>query len=153
VGPYDLYAIEWGYRRFPDLNREERAKRLDEMILAHAGDPMYQFLGGADAAADPRAQTEDLGDDHVAASQLAIKNLQRVVPNLIEWTSTQGESYEALSEIYGELQGMWSRCSKHVANIVGGIYANPKNSEQAGPVYTPVPRTEQERAVEFLAEY
>lgn len=153
VGPYDLYAVEWGYRRFPDLNAKEREKRLDEMILAHAGDPMYRFLSWPDAAADPRAQTEDLGADHVEASRLGIKNLKRVVPNLIEWTSTSGETYEALDEIYGELLGMWSRYTNHVANVVGGIYANRKTFEQTGPVYSPVSKDKQKRAVEFLGDY
>jgi hypothetical protein len=148
-----LYAVEWGYRRFPKLDVAEREKRLDKMILAHADDPMYRFLSWPDAAADPRAQTEDLGADHVAASRLGIQNLQRVVPNLIEWTSTRGETYEALDEIYGELLGMWSQYTNDVANVIGGIYANHKTFEQTGPVYTPVPRDEQMRAVEFLANY
>ncbi|HET6528805.1 MAG TPA: zinc-dependent metalloprotease [Balneolaceae bacterium] len=153
IGPYDLYAIEWGYRRFPKLDAAEREHRLDEMILAHADNPMYRFLSWPDAAADPRAQTEDLGADHVAASRLGIKNLKRVVPNLIEWTSTRGETYDALDEIYGELLGMWSQYTNDVANVIGGIYADHKTFEQTGPVYTPVPRDQQERAVEFLADY
>ncbi len=152
IGPYDLYSVEWGYRRFPELSPDEREQRLDEMILAHAGDPMYRFLSWPDASADPRAQTEDLGADHVYASRLGIKNLKRVVPDLEEWTTTRGETYAALEEIYGTLLGMWRQYTGDVANVVGGIYANHKTIEQSGPVYTPVPRDKQERAVNFLAE-
>lgn len=153
IGPYDKYAIEFGYRRFLNLSADEREAKLDDFILAHADNPMYRFLGGADAQADPRAQTEDLGANHVKASTLGIKNLQRVVPNLIEWTTTGDETYAALEEIYGELQSMWYQYVNDVVNVVGGIYANHKTIEQTGPVYSPVPRKKQERAVEFLSEY
>ncbi len=153
IGPYDKYAIEFGYRRFPNLNAKEREKKLDKFILAHADNPWYRFLGYPDAAADPRAQTEDLGSDHVKASKLGIKNLKRVVPNLIEWTTTRGETYRPLDEIYGELMGMWYQYVNDVVNVVGGIYANHKTIEQTGPVYTPVPRAKQARAVRFLDEY
>ncbi len=153
IGPYDKYAIEFGYRRFPNLSPKEREAKLDEFIMAHADNPMYRFLSWPDAAADPRAQTEDLGSDHVKASKLGIKNLKRVVPNLVEWTTTSGETYRPLDEIYGELQGMWYQYVNDVVNVVGGIYANHKTIEQTGPVYTPVPRSKQIRAVQFLDEY
>src|SRR5699024_57305 len=153
IGPYDKYAIEFGYRRFPDLNAEEQKEKLNSFILSHADNPMYRFLGGADAQADPRAQTEDLGSDHVKASTLGIKNLQRVVPNLINWTTKTDKTYSALNEIYGELQTQWYRYINHVVNVIGGIYANHKTIEQTGPVYSAVPRKKQERALQFLNEY
>lgn len=152
IGPYDLHAVEWGYRRFPTMAPEAREERLDEMILAHVDDPMYQFLSGYAAYLDPRAQTEDLGADHVKASGYAVENLKRVVPNLAEWAALPGEDYDDLEQIYGELLGMWSRYMGHVAGVVGGVYADPKLTNQDGPVYTPVPRAEQERAVQFLAD-
>ncbi len=154
IGPYDKYAVEFGYRRFPELSAHERESRLDQFILAHADNPMYRFLGYPDAAADPRAQTEDLGSDHVYASKMGIKNLKRVVPNLVEWTTTGGgETYAPLDEIYGEMLGMWYQYVNDVVNVIGGIYANHKTIEQTGPVYTPVPRDKQVRAVQFLDEY
>lgn len=153
IGPYDKYAIQFGYRRYPDLSADESEAKLDAFILAHADNPMYRFLGYPDSQSDPRAQTEDLGSNHVKASTLGIKNLQRVVPNLVEWTTTGDETYNALEEIYGELQSMWYQYVNDVVNVVGGIYADHKTIEQTGPVYTPVPRENQENAVLFLSEY
>ena len=153
IGPYDLYAIDWGYRRFPGLSEEEQERRLDEMILAHAGNPRYRFLSWPYSQYDPRAQTEDLGGDPVEASRLAVANLQRVVPALVDRTTTEGKDFETLEEIYGELLGMWRRYMGHVVGVVGGTYAEPKMSGQEGVVYTPVPRGEQERAVDFLADH
>ncbi|MEL6614985.1 MAG: zinc-dependent metalloprotease, partial [Bacteroidota bacterium] len=101
---------------------------------------------------NPDAQTEDMGDDPVAASGYAVANLQRVVPNLIDWTSTPGEGYGDLAEIYGELQGMYRRYMGHVVTVVGGVKVTPKSTDQAGAVYDPIPRAEQERALSFLGD-
>lgn len=154
IGPYDLYSIEWGYRVFPDADTPQEEKpMLDRMIVEHADDPMYRYTpqrGGL--LVNPDAQTEDIGDDPVQASSYAIANLQRVVPNLVAWTSTPGEDYTDLDEIYGELLGQWHRYTGHVLTVVGGAYENLKASDQNGPVYTLVPRAKQEEALQFLVD-
>jgi hypothetical protein len=80
-------------------------------------------------------------------------NLKRVVPNLLEWTSRAGEDYTDLAELYGELDGQWYRYMGHVAALIGGVHADLKTADQAGAVYTPVPRARQRRALDFLAEH
>jgi hypothetical protein len=113
---------------------------------------MYRYLpqGGI---TDPRSQTEDIGADAVAAGTYAIANLKRVVPNLVAWTSTPGEDYTELEEIYGELLGSWQRYIGHVANRIGGVHADLKSADQQGGVFHAVPRPQQERALAFLAEH
>ncbi len=149
LGPYDLYSINWGYRLVPNaLTPEDEKETLDSWIMEKYGDPMYRFAGST--GYDPSAQTEDLGDDPVKASTYGLLNLKRVVPELMEWTYTKGEGYQDLEEIYGELIGMWSRYSRHVATNIGGVYQNRKSADQIGFVYTPVSRINQLRALEFL---
>ncbi|MDX1493476.1 MAG: zinc-dependent metalloprotease, partial [Longimicrobiales bacterium] len=150
IGPYDHYAIEWGYRVIPDAATPEDEKPiLDAWIMEHADDPMYRF-GPVGPNYSPEIQTEDLGDDPVRASGYGIANLKRVLPNLPEWTATAGEDYSDLDEIYGELVGMWNRYAGHVVTMVGGVYSVPKATDQAGPVYRPVAGADQRRAVRFL---
>ena len=150
IGPYDDYAVEWGYRWYPDVTEaDDEAARLDALVAAHADDERFRFassLGGF----NPDAQTEDMGDDPVAASGYAVANLKRVVPNLVAWTSTPGENYDDLGEIYGELLGMWRRYMGHVVTVIGGVRQTPKATDQAGVVFEVVPRAEQERALAFL---
>ncbi|NNE71663.1 MAG: zinc-dependent metalloprotease [Rhodothermales bacterium] len=151
IGPYDDYVINWGYRWYPDITSPDDEKEtLDELVLAKEGDRWYRFLSST--AFTPDAQTEDMGDDPILASTYAVANLQRVVPNLVEWTSTDGQSYDDLQEIYGELQGMWSRYMNHVVTLMGGLYVTPKTTDQAGMIYDVVPRDRQERALTFIAE-
>jgi hypothetical protein len=111
---------------------------------------MYRFSSAF--GYNPDAQTEDIGDDPVAASTFGIANLQYVTPRLIEWTATPGENYDDLQELYGELVSQWNRYVGHVVTMVGGIYESPKATDQAGRVFAPVPRSEQKRAVQFVVD-
>jgi uncharacterized protein DUF4953/uncharacterized protein DUF5117/uncharacterized protein DUF5118 len=151
IGPYDHHSINWGYRIIPSAETSAAEKAtLDEWILARAGDEMYRF--GTSTGWNPDAQTEDMGDDPVKASGYGISNLKVVAPNLVEWTSTPGEDYADLSELYGELVGQWSRYVGHVVTLVGGRYQNAKTSDQEGLIYTPVARDKQEEAVQFVID-
>ena len=153
IGPYDHYVIDWGYRVIPGATTPEaEAAELDRWILARADDPMYRYLpqGGA-GAADPRAQTEDMGDDLVRANSYGMDNLRRIVPQLVAWTTKPGEDYTELAEIYGEAIGQWQRYVGHVVSIVGGVYADLKTADQPGAVYDGVPRTRQREAMAWIS--
>ncbi|MBA2291211.1 MAG: zinc-dependent metalloprotease [Gemmatimonadales bacterium] len=151
MGPYDDYAINWGYRVIPGAaTPEAERKTLDAWIREKSGDPRYRFAGSN--GVDPRAQTEDIGDDPVRASRYGIANLKRVVPMLPEWTATPGEDWSDLAELHGELVSSYARYVGHVVTVVGGVYRTTKASDQAGPVYDPVPPARQRDAVRFLAE-
>jgi hypothetical protein len=153
IGPYDHHSINWGYRFLPSVRSpDDEVATLNRWITEKAHDPVYRFLQGPPLAADPRAQTEDIGDDAVQASTYGIMNLKRVVPNLLEWTTRPGEDYTDLEEIYGEVDGQWFRYVNHVAAVIGGVTADLKTADQAGAVYVPVSRADQERALQFIAE-
>jgi hypothetical protein len=64
---------------------------------------------------DPRSQNEDLGNDAMKASLYGIKNLQRIVPNLLTWTKQPNESYDGLDEMYSQVVGQFGRYMGHVA--------------------------------------
>ncbi|MDT8340339.1 MAG: zinc-dependent metalloprotease [Longimicrobiales bacterium] len=151
IGPYDLYSVEWGYRVFDAPDPESERAQLNRMILDKAHDPMYRYLPqGGMGGIDPRAQTEDMGDDPVRASGYGVESLKGATRNLVQWTSTPGQGYDDLEELYGELLGQWSRYMGHVVTLVGGAYVDLKSSEQAGPVFDGVPRARQEEALDFL---
>ncbi len=153
IGPYDEWAIIYGYRYFPDVDEvEEEKKLLHAMILERADNPIYRYGQQQGRVVDPSAQTEDIGDDAIEASLLGIANLKRIREHLIEWTATPGKDYADLSELYRNLIVQFRRYIGHVANNVGGIYEYDKTADQQGPVYVHVPREKQERAVAFINE-
>ena len=123
LGVYDIYAIEWGYRLIKDAcTPEEEKPTLDSWIARYAHDPMYEF--GAQqllGTVDPTDQTEDLGDDHIQASNYGISNLKILVDNLEAWTLEEGERYDAVENVYMEVTKQYGRYVKHVIPYIGGI--------------------------------
>ena len=153
IGTYDKYAISWGYRPILDKTAEEEKPILNQWIMEHAGDPMYRFgHQQAGDVVDPSSQTEDLGDDAMLASEYGIKNLKRIVPNLIEWTTEAGEDYDDLQEMYGHVLSQFNRYMGHVSNNIGGVYEHYKAADQEGAVYTAVPKDHQKKAMAFIQE-
>ena len=151
IGVYDKYSIAWGYRPIPGKTAEEEKEILNGWITKHAGDPMYRFgHQQAGDVVDPSSQTEDLGDDAMLASTYGIKNLERIVPNLIQWTTKAGEDYSDLEAMYGQVLSQFNRYMGHVANNVGGVYEHYKTADQEGAVYTHVSKEKQAEALAFL---
>ena len=153
IGVYDKYSIAWGYRPIPGKTAEEEKEILNGWIKKHAGDPMYRFgHQQAGDVVDPSSQTEDLGDDAMLASYYGIKNLKRIVPNLIEWTTEAGKDYSDLEAMYEQVLSQFNRYMGHVANNVGGVYEHYKTADQEGAVYTHVSKEKQAEALAFLDE-
>ena len=153
IGVYDKYSIAWGYRPIPGKTAEEEKEILNGWITKHAGDPMYRFgHQQAGDVVDPSSQTEDLGDDAMLASYYGIKNLKRIVPNLIKWTTEAGKDYSDLEAMYEQVLSQFNRYMGHVANNVGGVYEHYKTADQEGAVYTHVSKKKQAEALAFLDE-
>lgn len=150
VGEYDKWAVKWGYTWFDNQTPEEEAKTLNKWTIERAGNPIYFYGQQTGNPIDPRAQSEDLGDDAVKASQYGIANLKRILPNIEKWTYEEGKPYDNLKELYGEVLGQWNRYMGHVRSNIGGIYENDKTYEQKGPVYTHVDKSKQKTAVKFI---
>jgi hypothetical protein len=153
IGPYDKYAIEWGYRPILGKTAEEEKEILDEWILEKADDPLYRFGSQQSGGViDPSSQTEDLGDDAVLASEYGIKNLKRIMPKLIEWTAEDGKNYEDLDDMYGQVLSQFNRYMGHVTANIGGVYEHYKTYDQEGAVYSHVDTERQKEAMNFLHE-
>ncbi|WP_167341886.1 zinc-dependent metalloprotease [Nonlabens sp. SY33080] len=152
MGPYDHYAVNWGYRVIPNSNTPEDEKEvLNQWILEKANDPKYKF-GRQSSRFDPQSQTEAIGNNPVKASSYGVENLKIVAKNLPQWTSNDTNNYDDLDELYRELLGVFSRYVGHVVTNVGGVYENLKTPSQDGTVYEPVDSKTQEQSVQWLIE-
>ncbi|MDD4638660.1 MAG: zinc-dependent metalloprotease [Bacteroidales bacterium] len=151
IGDYDKHAIEWGYRYFPDHKTpDETDLVLDKMLKAKADNPKYLHGEQWLIQKDPRAQTEDLGDNHILASEYGIKNLKYVMDNIGDWTKEEGKSYSNLKKIYKKCISQWTKYMLHVSSNLGGTYQDPKNSDQSGAQYYPVKKDIQKESLDFL---
>ena len=156
IGPYDLMAIEWGYRWFPAGTDEK--KELSDFLARHDGkEYRYSETQPQRSAVDPRALSEDLGDDPIKSATFGIDNLKRVMPNLVNWTlnGDPDQNYDEASQLYSAVIFQWSLYLYHVMANIGGIYMDRPtiqwlNTERQA--YTHVEKERQKAAVQFLLD-
>ena len=152
INDYDKWAIKWGYQWRPEFKDEyeEKEKLMTETSEVLRNNRRLWWLGGEGWGEDPRAQTEDLGDDAVKASEYGIKNLKRVMDNLPKWTKQDNEQYNDLREMWNAVVDQYSRYMNHVRNNIGGRYNN--NTPGLEP-FVGVPKERQKEALQFLGRH
>jgi hypothetical protein len=154
IGAYDLWAIEWGYRWYPDMKSPEDERLvLNKWIVEKMEDDRALWYGSEFSSDDPRTQTEDLGNDAMKAGEYGIKNLKRVLDNLVNWTYLPNEGYNNLDELYRGVLKQFDYYVGHVLSNIGGIYETPKLAIQPGPVYEMVSQGTQHEALDFIKKH
>jgi len=148
IGPYDKFAIEWGYRTRPGLDRNTELAVLREMVADMQQDRTYLF--SSPTGADPTALSEAIGDDAMRASDYGVANLKRITDNLTEWTFEDGEDYSQLEELYTNVVSQWNRYTGHVVANVGGVVQTRKRQGQDGVPFEMVSKERQARAMDYL---
>lgn len=150
VGPYDKFAVRWGYRPILGANSPDaELPTLDQWARVQDTVPWFRFSTSG-APNDPENLTEAVGDaDAVRATTLGLKNLERVMANLRPATEKPGKDYSLLNDLYGAAVGQWGRYMNHVSAIVGGAITQEKYG--TGRRFEPVSKARQQEAVRFLS--
>lgn len=153
IGLYDKFAIEYGYRWWGKTSSRDEEPLLADILERHSDDT-YRYSEAQDSrsAIDPRAQTEDLGDDPVKASGYGIANLKRILPDILSITANgkAGQSYNEAGLLYYAIISQWNNLVYHPLANVGGIYLENNNRDNDRKTYTFVPKDIQKESVEFL---
>jgi hypothetical protein len=153
IGDYDKWAIEWGYRLFPEIGgADAELPKINLWTIEKLKNQRLWWGDGEGNRDDPRNQTEDLGDNSMKASTYGIKNLQRIITKLPEYTAMPNKGYEGLREMYNQVTGQFGRYIGHVTNNIGGVQRTPLRQEQGGPVYEITPKAKQKEAMNWLQE-
>ncbi|MBO9571055.1 MAG: zinc-dependent metalloprotease, partial [Chitinophagaceae bacterium] len=152
IGLYDKWAIEWGYRLLPPFESEAKENAyLNNWIIKKNTDAIYFF--GSERSWDPRSQREDLGNNAVKAGELGIRNLKKMVPNLVKYSFSSNDSYEGLNDIYRALIKHYRTLLGHAMDYIGGSYETLSSANENLPTYAPVAYQQQKEAMVFLNEY
>jgi hypothetical protein len=153
VGPYDKYAIMWGYKPIANATSSDAERvTLEQWSRMQDTIPWYRFSAN-NAYGATGTQSEAVGDaDPVKATALGFKNIARVMGYLeTAATDPRGDNSDLL-ELYNRTVGQWANEAGHVATLVAGATVQYKSGGQAGSVYSPLPRERQAEAVKFLNE-
>lgn len=151
IGPYDKYAIMWGYKPIPgattsdaELPTLERWSQMQDTV------PWYRFSAN-NAFGAFGTQSEAVGDaDPVKSTALGFKNIERTMGYIVGAAQRPGEDNSDLEEIYNRTVGQWATEANHVATMVGGGTVQYKSGSQSGPVYVAISKAKQAEAVKFI---
>ncbi len=156
AGPYDHWAIEYGYTPFAKDKEQEGLNK----IVKRSNDPKLLFANDADICfpgngIDPRVMVWDLSNEPVKYAeeryQIIDKNMSKLKSKYIK----PGESYAKLRNLFFINFGQRGGMTFSLASYVGGIYVDrsyPDQSPNSKP-YTPVPEEQQRQAVQLISKY
>jgi len=154
VNDYDDWAINWGYRWFGNLSEEQEKTTVNQMATEAIKNPRLRWLASVEypGIPDPRAQTEDLGDNQMKANAYGLKNLQYVAAHLSEWKVKKGEDYDKLFKSYfNGIVTQYFNYMSHAATYIGGVYGDNNTASDGAPNnYKPAPVALQKEALAFL---
>ena len=150
INDYDKWAIKWGYQWRPDFKDEyeEKERLMAETTATLKANPRLWY-GGEGGGDDPRAQTEDLSDNSVKASEYGLKNLRRVLEQLPQWTHQDNDQYEDLTTMYRAVNSQYVRYMNHVMKNIGGRYHNNMPGREPLEV---VPARRQHEAMQYITD-
>lgn len=153
IGPYDVHAIEWGYKPLGKSRPEEELPALDQLAARALDDPRLAF-GGEDMLAffDPEVQVENIGKERIAATRLSIKSLENAAARLIPATTRLGEDYVVLQQTYGTFVEQRQDYLSSVVKLIGGVRETRYLGGRGGDTFVRVPKAEQQAAIKFLLD-
>ncbi|MCR4824808.1 MAG: zinc-dependent metalloprotease [Bacteroidales bacterium] len=153
IGDYDKWAIEFGYKPTYLKSAKEDHLYWNKVIIERLEANPRLWFGGEGRDGDPRALTEDLGDDAVAASNYGILNLKRTITEIPAWNAEEADMYVHVARMYEALIGQYNRYLGHVSANIGGRFLTNHSIEQPDITkYTAVPKARQKAALNWLDE-
>lgn len=154
IGPYDMWAIEYGYK--PLKGSSPAAERPElEKIASRSGDPRYAFASDEDARGidpDPSAVRYDLGNDAVAFAKSQAELVAQSWPHLVDQLIDKGDGYQKARRAFNTLLAWHGEVMFGASRYVGGLYVSRshKGDEGAKEPIAVVPAEKQRQALELL---
>lgn len=158
-GPYDLWAIEYGYSSALSDEAAENKRLAD--ILGRSSDSLLIFGNDADdmrgigRGIDPRVNVNDMSGDALQFAKDRMDLANKIIAGLPARYIKNGKSYHELKQAFSIAQGEYMNQISVVSRYVGGVYVDRAFAGQkgAGVPYKPVPYAEQKRAMNLLKTY
>ncbi len=155
IGPYDYWAIEYGYRDFGVATPEAEkpylnaiARRNTEPGLAFETDEYADRF-------DPYVTRFDLGRDPIAYWELTLKDTDELLKALPGRVPRPGESYYEFTRYFFSVLANYSQASVQLSRFIGAlqIRRNFRDDPNAQPPLKPIDGATQRRALNLLVKY
>jgi hypothetical protein len=145
IGPYDHWAIEYGYTFENDL----------KPVLARVSEDDVPYATDEDTwGPDPRARRFDYGKDPLDYAESQMRLVNHLRTKILERMVKEGESWAKAREGYEILLGRHFGAVAIAANWIGGwyVYRDKKGDPGAREPVKPIEAERQRRALSFLVE-
>ncbi len=155
IGPYDEWAIEYGYRSIKGSGSAERPEL--QKIAARGAQPGLDYATDGDARGfdpDPLVNRFDLGSDPIAFARQRVEVIHQVWPTLVERMTEEGEGYQRVRRAFNVLLAMHGSAMHFVARFVGGLYVHRDHQgdpQHRAPFVVVEPKRQRE-ALKLLTE-
>ncbi len=157
TGPYDLWAIEYGYKPFSEAGEDDGLNR----ILSRSNEPQLAFGNDGDdmrspgKGIDPRVNIFDMSNDVMAYAEDRFKLVNQLMGKMLSKYVKPGQSYAELRARYITLNAQRTNMVNAVSRYVGGVFVDRSFPEQksTSKPYTPVPLAQQKKAIELINKY
>lgn len=158
-GPYDLWAIEFGYA--PSLSDANAEKERVKKLLSRSNEPQLTFGNDADdmrapgKGIDPRVMIGDMSSDAIGYSINRMKLANNILKGLKSKYTKEGQSYHELRNSYLIITSEYNTAAGVISRYVGGVYVDrsfPEQKSTTKPMAS-VSYADQKRAVKALNEY
>lgn len=156
IGPYDLWAIEYGYGDLPESPAEADRQLRD--IARRSADPKWAraLAYGSDEdealGIDPQALTFDLGDDPIAFARNRFALAQDLIDRTDRRTPTPlddvGQARRAVAHALRES----ARGAQVLIRQVGGVVIRRQGAEARSDAIDPLPATLQRQALALIQQ-
>ena len=155
LGPYDYWLVEFAYKPVIEASdMYEEAREICSWVDAKAGDPIYRY--GRQQVIyryDPSANSEDLGDDPVKASEYGIANLKYILAHFNEWMDNETDPDATVrTERYEDLANQYSRFIGNVMLNIGGVYLTSVKPGTPGRTAKAVDKQRQQESVNWVLD-
>jgi hypothetical protein len=161
LGPYDLWAVEYGYTNWPGLTTPEAEKPYLARIASRAGNPSLAYatdedvadIGFAPYATDPLAARFDMGADPLAFARQRAQMVRALYAKLEQTSPRPGESYQDTRRKFEMLLGAYLNTFRVAAKHIGGIHFTRARKGDPGAPSTPfsvAPAAKQREALAYI---
>jgi len=151
VGPYDEWAIEYGYKPFSPA---EEAWQLDE-IASRSADPALAYAPDEDmfSGTDPEVNAYDLSADPLEYARWQMENAQLMWQRMEEQFPVTGERYSELRQMFNLVMFYYWRQTDVALGYIGGQGFNRDRVGTGRLPFEPTPADKQRQSLQLLEEY
>lgn len=145
-GPYDHWAVQFGYGDEKDRESILSESTKPEHVFANDADDMRKAGRGI----DPRAMINDLTSEPILYASDQIAMVRETLPKLETLFPVDGESYHELRTAFSTLMRNHARAGEVMSRFVGGVYIDRSMHAQDGGAaepFVPVPAEKQRLAM------